>query len=133
MGRNVIMNEQKDRVQDFLDEFEPGCLKASYIEKKRASLNAIRHDKDFKNDLAYHTALSNDIRLLIYKMLANESLCTCALAQIFEMTEGSVSHHLKKLEQAGLIIGQKKGRYTMYSTKVNFLKNYERDMKQDSD
>nr|MDO8112423.1 metalloregulator ArsR/SmtB family transcription factor [Candidatus Sigynarchaeota archaeon] len=126
------MNEQKDRVQEFLDEFEPGCSKAPYIEKKRALLNKIRHDKDFKGDLAYHIALSNDIRLLIYKMLANESLCTCALAQIFEMTEGSVSHHLKKLEQAGLIIGQKKGRYTMYSTKVNFLKMFEQDRKRES-
>jgi ArsR family transcriptional regulator len=65
-------------------------------------------------------------------MLANESLCTCALAQIFEMTEGSVSHHLKKLEQAGLIIGQKKGRYTMYSTKVYFLKKFEHDVKGES-
>ena len=124
---NVNMNDQKDRVQEFLDEIEPGCLKTTYIEKKKAYLNAIRHDKEFMNDLAYHTALSNDIRLLIYKMLVKESLCTCVLAQIFEMTEGSVSHHLKKLEQAGLIIGQKKGRYTMYSTKVNFLKRLEQD------
>ncbi len=125
---DMYMNEQKDRVQEFLNEFEPGCLKAPFIEKKRALLHAIRDGKDFKGDLAYHTALSNDIRLLIYNMLAHESLCTCALAQILEMTEGSVSHHLKKLEQAQLIIGQKKGRYTMYSTKVNFLKKYEQDV-----
>lgn len=119
------MSEQKHRVQDFLDEFEPGCALDSYIEKKKALLNKIRSEKDFKSDLAYHTALANDMRLLIFKMLSNESLCTCALAQILDMTEGSVSHHLKKLEQAGLIIGQKKGRYTMYYTKVNFLKRFE--------
>ncbi|MBN2149936.1 MAG: winged helix-turn-helix transcriptional regulator [Candidatus Lokiarchaeota archaeon] len=123
------MKEQRDRVQEFLDEFEPGCLKARYVQTRRASLQAVRNDKEFKGDLAYHSALSNDIRLLIYKMLANESLCTCALAQIFEMTEGSVSHHLKKLEQAGLIIGQKRGRYTIYSTKVNFLKKMEQGAK----
>jgi len=126
------MNEQKDRVQEFLNEFEPGCLKTPYIEKMRALLNTIRNDKDFKGDLAYYTALSNDIRLLIYKLLSQESLCTCALAQILEMTEGSVSHHMKKLEQAQLIIGQKKGRYTMYSTKVNFLKKFEQDVERDS-
>ena len=129
---DMYMNEQKDRVQEFLNEFEPGCLKAPFIEKKRTLLNTIRNGKDFKGDLAYYTALSNDIRLLIYKLLAQESLCTCALAQIFEMTEGSVSHHMKKLEQAQLIIGQKKGRYTMYSTKVNFLKKFEQDVERDS-
>jgi len=129
---DMYMNEQKDRVQEFLNEFEPGCLKAPFIEKKRTLLNTIRNGKDFKGDLAYYTALSNDIRLLIYKLLAQESLCTCALAQIFEMTEGSVSHHLKKLEQAQLIIGQKKGRYTMYSTRVNFLKKFEQDVERDS-
>ncbi|MEX2685033.1 MAG: ArsR/SmtB family transcription factor [Candidatus Sigynarchaeota archaeon] len=127
------MNGQKDRVQEFLDEFDPGCSSFSYIDKKKALLNSIRNDKEFKNDLSYHAASSNDIRLLIYRLLAKESLCTCALAQIFEMTEGSVSHHLKKLEQAGLIIGQKKGRYTIYSTRINLLKKFKQDAKVESD
>ncbi|MHA1999683.1 MAG: ArsR/SmtB family transcription factor [Promethearchaeota archaeon] len=72
--------------------------------------------------LSIHKALSNNLRFLIYNLLKEDGLCTCALSVILDKPEGSLSHHIKILENAGLIIGQRKGRFTVYYTRENLIK-----------
>lgn len=69
-----------------------------------------------------HNALSHELRYAIYRLFEKEELCTCALAEIVQMSEPTITHHLKILSDAGLIIAEKRGLFTVYFTKENFHK-----------
>lgn len=48
--------------------------------------------------------------------LASGPVCTCSdLVEVFAAKQPTVSHHLKVLREAGLIRGEKCGRFTYYS------------------
>ncbi|MEX2682606.1 MAG: ArsR/SmtB family transcription factor [Candidatus Sigynarchaeota archaeon] len=60
-------------------------------------------------------ALGSDDRLLILDSLKQKDRCVCELEAILDKAQPSVSHHIKVLEDAGLIKGWKKGKFTHYS------------------
>lgn len=55
-------------------------------------------------------ALADKNRLRILKLLEKKKLCVCELAEILGITQPSVSGHLQKLKDAG-IIGEEKESY----------------------
>ncbi len=60
-------------------------------------------------------AIGAEERMLILDCLKGKDHCVCELEAIFGKAQSSVSHHLKILEDAGLIKGWKKGKFTHYS------------------
>ncbi|MDQ7004429.1 MAG: metalloregulator ArsR/SmtB family transcription factor [Ghiorsea sp.] len=75
-------------------------------------------------------ALSNPVRLRLFEELTRccevGSLCDiqrCVgdLAQIVDIAPSTLSHHLKTLQQAGLIEMQRNGKNIMCSVKVSVL------------
>jgi len=59
-------------------------------------------------------ALSNDARLMIIQLLSKQPMCVNALACMLEISQPAVSQHLKVLENAGLVRGNKKGYWVHY-------------------
>ncbi|MFC1752855.1 ArsR/SmtB family transcription factor [Thermoproteota archaeon] len=59
-------------------------------------------------------ALSDKNRLRILKLLEQKDMCVCELAHIIDIAQPSVSRHLKKLKQAGLITSEQDGSWTNY-------------------
>ena len=59
-------------------------------------------------------ALSNDARLKIIQLLSERSMCVKALAHMLEVSQPAVSQHLKVLENAGLVKGDKSGYWVHY-------------------
>src|SRR5688500_3195879 len=63
-------------------------------------------------------ALADPARLrLLSLMMANEDFesCTCDLTEALELSQPTVSHHLKKLSDAGLVFAHRKqGPWTYY-------------------
>ena len=59
-------------------------------------------------------ALADGTRRKIIELLSERAMTAGEIAAVFSMTKPSISHHLKKLTQAGLIVPQKKGRYIIY-------------------
>ena len=63
-------------------------------------------------------ALADPARLrLLSLMMANEDLeaCTCDLTDALELSQPTVSHHLKKLTEAGLVFAHRRqGPWTYY-------------------
>lgn len=47
-------------------------------------------------------------------MLAGEQLCTCHLQQALGAKQTLVSHHLRLLREAGLVVAEPCGRFTYY-------------------
>ncbi|MHA1681501.1 MAG: ArsR/SmtB family transcription factor [Promethearchaeota archaeon] len=111
----------ENKIQDFLKEINCGWEANVFLERGKTQIEEIKKSQDFKEKLQLYNALGNKTRYLIYSLLQDKPSCTCALAQLLGMSEGSITHHLKKLEKAGLIFGTKKGRFTIYFTKKNFL------------
>jgi len=70
-------------------------------------------------------ALADVTRLKIVQMISEKEMCVYDIFQDLNISQPAVSHHLKILKQAGLIVGRKKGKWVLYSIDDNhrdFLK-----------
>ncbi len=64
-------------------------------------------------------ALADPARLRILSLLASAEageVCACDLVEPVGRAQPTVSHHLKVLSEAGLIVGDKRGRWIWYRT-----------------
>lgn len=60
-------------------------------------------------------ALSDKTRLRIVRILLDyPEICVCQFQNIFKVSQPKISFHLRILRDAGIIQGQKKGRWTYY-------------------
>lgn len=60
-------------------------------------------------------ALSDPIRLRLMSMIAAaDELCVCDLLTPFEVSQPTISHHLKVLRSAGLVDSERRGTWVYY-------------------
>jgi ArsR family transcriptional regulator len=59
-------------------------------------------------------ALSDPNRVKILKLLQQKTMCVCELQGALQITQPSVSKHLKLLEEAGLVDYKKEGLWVNY-------------------
>ena len=59
-------------------------------------------------------ALSDPNRVKIVKMLQHRSMCVCELRELLQVSQPTVSKHLKILERAGLVNSRKDGLWVDY-------------------
>jgi DNA-binding transcriptional ArsR family regulator len=67
-----------------------------------------------KDAVKIFKALSNDTRLAIVQLLSKQPMCVNALAYALETSQSAVSQHLKVLENAGWVRGDKQGYWVHY-------------------
>ena len=60
-------------------------------------------------------ALGDSNRLEIVKMLSGREQCGCRLLERFDITQPTLSHHMKILCDSGLVVGRKEGKWMYYS------------------
>ena len=62
-------------------------------------------------------ALGDPARVRIVHLLAtsDEPVCVCELTEPLGLTQPTVSHHLKKLTDAGLLVSEQRGVWAYYS------------------
>lgn len=63
----------------------------------------------------YHKALSDEKRLGILKLLGFREMCVCELTSALGVSQPNLSHHIKKLEAAGLVKSERRGKWVYYS------------------
>jgi ArsR family transcriptional regulator len=63
---------------------------------------------------AYLAALGSEYRLRMVELLAAGERCVCEIAPHFPTAFSVVSHHLSVLEQAGIIVSRRDGRWMRY-------------------
>ncbi len=64
------------------------------------------------------TALSDPVRLMVLSILAaspDGEVCVCDLVAPLGKSQPTVSHHLKILSEAGLVHGDRRGKWVWYS------------------
>ena len=62
-------------------------------------------------------ALADPVRLRLLSMIGAASggeVCVCDLTDAFELTQPTISHHLKVLREAGLIASERRGTWVYY-------------------
>ena len=67
-------------------------------------------------------AIADETRMKILTMLLNRNYCVRALARNLELTEATISQHLKVLREAGLLVGEKRGYFMHYDVEKKVLR-----------
>lgn len=97
------------------------------VEDYFTNLQIAGEELKFKESLInlsnFGTAIGSIERLIILNAL-KEDKCICQLEAILDKTQSTISHHLRKLERAGLIESYKQRNYTYYSRNNDKLNEY---------
>ncbi|MNS09687.1 HTH-type transcriptional repressor AseR [compost metagenome] len=59
-------------------------------------------------------ALGDEVRLKLLHLVRDQEVCVCDLVTAMGMAQGTLSHHLSVLHQAGLVTARKQGRWNYY-------------------
>ena len=81
-----------------------------------------------KDKVKIFKALSDENRLRILKKVKFEEFCLGTLAKEFGLSASVASHHLKALEEAGLVHKRKDGRYVVFKINKQRFKDLLEDM-----
>ena len=60
-------------------------------------------------------AFCDENRIRILKMLVKGEKCGCKLLEDINVTQPTLSHHMKILCDSGVVVGRKEGKWTHYS------------------
>ncbi len=70
-------------------------------------------------------ALGDSNRLQIIQMLSDGEKCGCKLLEAFEITQPTLSHHMKILCECGLVNDRKEGKWHYYSLNCKTLQSFQ--------
>jgi len=71
--------------------------------------------KEYVDNSFLFKALSDPNRLMIVDMLSCGELCGCVILEKFNITQPTLSHHMKTLCDCNLVDGRREGKWTYYS------------------
>lgn len=60
-------------------------------------------------------ALADETRLKIIEMLSYNKMCACEILEKFNITQPTLSYHMKILTESGLVTGVRNGAWMWYS------------------
>jgi len=69
-------------------------------------------------------ALSDQNRVMIVDMLSCGELCACKILEKFNITQPTLSHHMRILCDSGLVNGRKDGKWMHYSLNAEVASNF---------
>lgn len=81
----------------------------------------------YAENVGLFKALADTNRLMIVDLLSYGELCACKILEKFNITQPTLSHHMKILCDCGLVYGRKEGKwmyYTLDEKKVQDFKNF---------
>ena len=68
-----------------------------------------------KNMALVFKALSDENRIRILRLLHGGERCACKLLEELNISQPTLSHHMKILCDAGIVTGRKEGKWTHYA------------------
>ncbi len=70
-------------------------------------------------------ALSHPVRVQILDILSRYEgqVCVCDLESQFDLSQPTISHHLKVLRQAGLVIAEQRGQWLFYRVQPKIIED----------
>jgi len=77
----------------------------------------------YNDNALFFKALSDPNRLMIVDMLSCGELCACVILEKFQITQPTLSHHMKTLCECKLVNSRKDGKWTYYSLNTGTVQN----------
>ena len=78
----------------------------------------------YEENVVLFKALSDPNRIMIVDMLSCGELCACMILEEFNITQPTLSHHMKILCDCGLVNGRKEGKWMYYSLDENMIQKF---------
>ncbi len=78
----------------------------------------------YEESIGLFKALADTNRLMIVDMLSCGELCACKILEKFNITQPTLSHHMKILCGCGLVRGRKEGKWTHYSLNNDKVRDF---------
>src|SRR6187397_1694185 len=85
-------------------------------------------DEEAEASAALFRALADPARVKIVNLLAtsDEPVCACEFEPALELSQPTVSHHLKRLTEVGLLEREQRGKWAYFSLKPEASSQLER-------
>jgi ArsR family transcriptional regulator, arsenate/arsenite/antimonite-responsive transcriptional repressor len=96
----------------------PGCL--------RCLASTVLSEPDAQTLARQFAALADSVRLRLVSLLATAeggAVCACDLVEPAGRSQGTVSWHLARLREAGIVVSEKRSRNVWYSVVPAALEN----------
>jgi DNA-binding transcriptional ArsR family regulator len=110
------LKEVDQRLKNLIDS--DVCLTEN-LEKYRKELirlaKEVAEPNRSRRQSKFFKALSDEKRIRILKLLTIKEMCVCELMIALDTTQPNLSHHLKILENQGLVNRRKEGKWAYYS------------------
>ena len=71
-------------------------------------------------------ALSDSNRLEIVQMLSEGEKCGCKILERFEITQPTLSHHMKILVESGIVNDRREGKWHYYSLNSEMIDGFKK-------
>lgn len=88
-------------------------------------------NKNYEQYAVMLKALGDETRVKIFSMLSNEELCACNILEEFNITQPTLSYHMKILCESGLVDSRRDGvwmKYSINKDSLSMLKKLFHDM-----
>lgn len=79
----------------------------------------------YKEIAAMFKALTNETRLRIIEMICQDEICACKILESFNITQPTLSYHMKVLRTCGLVDSRQEGssiKYFVNREKIESIK-----------
>lgn len=70
-------------------------------------------------------AMAEPNRLKIIDLLSCGTLCACDILEHFEFSQPTLSHHMKVLQNAGIVSAKKEGKWQHYTLEPAFITGFQ--------
>lgn len=85
-------------------------------------------EKQFETLLAFFKALADANRLKLIGLLSNQPYSVEELAELLSLNASTVSYHLAKLSEIGLVSARAEGYYNVYQLETQYLEKMARSL-----
>lgn len=80
---------------------------------------AIVMEDRFEKNSRIFKALGDSNRLRILNLLSDGEKCACEILKCFDISQSTLSHHMKILSECGLVKSRREGTWNHYSLNLN--------------
>jgi len=105
-----------ERLQRLAESGVCSCKTASeYADELKELANKSINSENSEAKSKVFKALADSIRLRILGLLSFREMCVCEVMIALDLTQPTASHHLRILENVGLVKDRKEGKWVFYS------------------
>ena len=86
-----------------------------YAQELRELIEQIVDKNIVKLESRFFKALADEKRIKILKLLSLRRMCVCEIMIALSLTQPTASHHLRILDNVGIVKSEREGKWTFYS------------------